>query len=1039
MLKKNFMLMTIQKRWVIVLLFALLAFFGYYSWKQLSIEAYPDIADVTSQVVTQVPGLAAEEVEQQITIPLERALNGMPGMHVMRSKSTFGLSMITLVFEDGVEDYWSRQRVQERIAEVDLPDGAVAELDPLTSPTGEIYRYIIESDQHSLRELTDLQYWVIIPRIKEVSGVADVSNFGGITTQFQVELDPHKLEQYNLALSEVVDAIEKNNANVGGSILNRGDLGYVVRGIGQISDLEDLGKIVVSSERGVPIFLQDLGELKYGNLERKGVFGYSDRSREYPESIEGIVLLLKHENPSVVLHGIQEAVEELNNEILPEGVHIHTFLDRTDLVDTTLTTVSTTLLEGMALVIIVLIIFLGSWKGALLVAITIPLSLLIAFILMHFTNIPANLLSLGAIDFGIIVDGAIVMMETILKKREDHPEEKLTEQSIAKRVKLVAKPILFATTIIITAYIPLFAFERVEKKLFTPMAFTVSYALIGALLVALFLIPGLGYSLYRKPQKIYHNRWLEKLTLKYAAVIDRIIHKPKKVLAVVLSVFAGAVFLTALVGKDFLPTLDEGSIWLQVNLPPGITIDRSKELSDTLRARTMKYPEVTYVAVQAGRNDDGTDPFTPSHFEVSVGIKPYKEWPRGKTKDDLIDELAQEYATLPGFTVGFSQPMIDGVMDKISGAHSELVVKVYGNDFKETRRIAEEVMEVLRAVPGATDLDIDQEPPLPQLQIQMDRDAIARYGLNVSDVTDLIEIAISGKAISQIYQEDRVYDITCKYKEEARDTPEKIAGLMLTSTTGAKIPLSQVADIKLSTGESTITREMNKRHLTVKLNLRGTDLSSFLKEAQRKIEEEVTYDHEKYHIKWGGQFENQHRAYSRLSVIVPLALALMFFLLYLAFGKFRQAGLVLAIVPLALFGGMLALNLRGMTLNVSSAVGFIALFGVAIQNGVIMVSHINDLRKGGETLYEAVTDGTRHRFRPVLMTATVAILGLFPASMATGIGSDVQRPLATVIVYGLMFSTIITLFALPVLYYLVEKKYVKDENELDKNDENERV
>ena len=1039
MLKKNFMLMTIQKRWVIVLLFALLAFFGYYSWKQLSIEAYPDIADVTSQVVTQVPGLAAEEVEQQITIPLERALNGMPGMHVMRSKSTFGLSMITLVFEDGVEDYWSRQRVQERIAEVDLPDGAVAELDPLTSPTGEIYRYIIESDQHSLRELTDLQYWVIIPRIKEVSGVADVSNFGGITTQFQVELDPHKLEQYNLALSEVVDAIEKNNANVGGSILNRGDLGYVVRGIGQISDLEDLGKIVVSSERGVPIFLQDLGELKYGNLERKGVFGYSDRSREYPESIEGIVLLLKHENPSVVLHGIQEAVEELNNEILPEGVHIHTFLDRTDLVDTTLTTVSTTLLEGMALVIIVLIIFLGSWKGALLVAITIPLSLLIAFILMHFTNIPANLLSLGAIDFGIIVDGAIVMMETILKKREDHPEEKLTEQSIAKRVKLVAKPILFATTIIITVYIPLFAFERVEKKLFTPMAFTVSYALIGALLVALFLIPGLGYSLYRKPQKIYHNRWLEKLTLKYAAVIDRIIHKPKKVLAVVLSVFAGAVFLTALVGKDFLPTLDEGSIWLQVNLPPGITIDRSKELSDTLRARTMKYPEVTYVAVQAGRNDDGTDPFTPSHFEVSVGIKPYKEWPRGKTKDDLIDELAQEYATLPGFTVGFSQPMIDGVMDKISGAHSELVVKVYGNDFKETRRIAEEVMEVLRAVPGATDLDIDQEPPLPQLQIQMDRDAIARYGLNVSDVTDLIEIAISGKAISQIYQEDRVYDITCKYKEEARDTPEKIAGLMLTSTTGAKIPLSQVADIKLSTGESTITREMNKRHLTVKLNLRGTDLSSFLKEAQRKIEEEVTYDHEKYHIKWGGQFENQHRAYSRLSVIVPLALALMFFLLYLAFGKFRQAGLVLAIVPLALFGGMLALNLRGMTLNVSSAVGFIALFGVAIQNGVIMVSHINDLRKGGETLYEAVTDGTRHRFRPVLMTATVAILGLFPASMATGIGSDVQRPLATVIVYGLMFSTIITLFALPVLYYLVEKKYVKDEKELDKNDENERV
>lgn len=1031
------MLLTIQKRWVIALLFGLLALFGYYSWKQLSIEAYPDIADVTSQVVTQVPGLAAEEVEQQITIPLERALNGMPGMHVMRSKSTFGLSMITIVFEDGVEDYWSRQRVQERIAEADLPDGAVAELDPLTSPTGEIYRYIIESDHHSLRELTDLQYWVVIPRIKEVAGVADVSNFGGITTQYQVELDPHKLEQFNIALGDVVEAIEKNNSNVGGSILNRGDLGYVVRGIGQITDLDDLGKIVVSSEKGVPIFLNDLGKVRFGNLERKGVLGYTDREREYPESIEGIVLLLKHENPSVVLKGIKEAVDELNNELLPEGVNIHTFMDRTELVDTTLNTVSTTLLEGMALVIIVLIVFLGNWRGALLVAITIPLSLLIAFVLMHFTDIPANLLSLGAIDFGIIVDGAIVMMETILKKREDHPDEELTESAIATRVKLVAKPILFATVIIITAYLPLFAFERVEKKLFTPMAFTVSFALFGALLVALFLIPGLGYALYKKPSKIYHNKWLERMTEKYSKAIIKLIKKPKKVLTAVLGIFAIAMGLTVMVGKDFLPTLDEGSIWLQVNLPPGITIDRSKELSDTLRARTMKYPEVTYIAVQAGRNDDGTDPFTPSHFEVSVGIKPYKEWPRGKTKNDLIDELAAEYETLPGFTVGFSQPMIDGVMDKISGAHSELVVKVYGNDFKETRRIGEELLELLKTIPGAVDLDIDQEPPLPQLQIHMDRDAIARYGLNVSDVNELIEIAISGKAVAQIYEGDRVYDITCKYKEEARNTPEKIASLMLTSATGAKIPLSQVADIKLSTGESTITREMNKRHLTVKLNLRGRDLSSFLKEAQRRIENEITYDHAKYHIKWGGQFENQNRAYARLAVIVPLALALMFFLLYLAFSKFRQAGLVLAIVPLALFGGMLALNLRGMTLNVSSAVGFIALFGVAIQNGVIMVSHINDLRNHGETLYEAVTDGARHRFRPVLMTATVAILGLFPASMATGIGSDVQRPLATVIVYGLMFSTIITLFALPVLYYMMERKYVDKNEQTDKSENNE--
>ncbi|MCT3805201.1 CusA/CzcA family heavy metal efflux RND transporter [Elizabethkingia anophelis] len=1025
---KQLLTLSIQKRWLMLALFLLLGFFGYYSWTKLSVEAYPDIADVTSQVVTQVPGLAAEEVEQQITIPLERSLNGLPGMHVMRSKSTFGLSIITMVFEDGVDDYWARQRIQERLSEVNLPYGAQPGLDPLTSPIGEVYRYIIESNNHSLRELTDLQNFVIIPRIKQVSGIADVTNFGGITTQFQIELDPHKLEQYGLSLSEVTETISKNNVSAGGSMLPRGDLSYVIRGIGLVKDLNDLGKIVVKTENGVPVFLNDVGTLKYGNLERKGILGYSDKKRNYSESVEGIVLLLRGQNPSQVLEGVHQAVDELNNKTLPPGVRIHPFLDRTDLVKTTLNTVSHTLTEGIVLVIIVLIIFLGSWRGALLVAITIPLSLLFAFILMHFTNIPANLLSLGAIDFGIIVDGAIVMLETILKKREDDPEEELEEKSITKRVIEVAKPIFFSTIIIITAYLPLFAFERVEKKLFTPMAFTVGYALFGALAVALLLIPGLAYVIYRKPQKLYHNKWLEKISVVYGKRIEKIMQAPKKVILPVSIVLATAGVLSYTVGKDFLPELDEGSIWLQVQLPPGISLAKAKEMSDTLRARTLKHSEITYMMVQAGRNDDGTDPWTASHFEVSVGIKPYKEWPKGKTKADLIQELAKDYKDMPGFTVGFSQPMIDGVMDKISGAHSELVVKVYGDDFKETRRIAENVLSTLDKTPGSADLAIDQEPPLPQLQIIANRDKIAQYGLNVSDVADLIEVALGGKAISQIFIGNKVYDISCRYTEDSRDTPDKIGNLMLTSASGAKIPLSQVAEVKLSTGESTITREMNKRHLTVKLNLRGRDLSSFLKEAQAKIEKDIKYDHEKYHIKWGGQFENQNRAYSRLAFIVPLALAIMFLLLYGAFGDFKQALVLMSIVPLALFGGMLALNIRGMSLNVSSAVGFIALFGVAIQNGVIMISHINDLRKKGHELKDSVIKGARDRFRPVLMTATVAVIGLFPASMATGIGSDVQRPLATVIVYGLMFSTILTLFVLPAIYYMAERRFGKKQN-----------
>ncbi|WP_288443529.1 CusA/CzcA family heavy metal efflux RND transporter [uncultured Chryseobacterium sp.] len=1030
---KKLLTISIQKRWLMLALFLLLGFFGYYSWTRLSIEAYPDIADVTSQVVTQVPGLAAEEVEQQITIPLERSLNGLPGMHVMRSKSTFGLSIITMVFDDGTDDYWARQRIQERLTDVELPYGAQPGLDPLTSPIGEVYRYIIESNNHSLRELTDLQKFIIIPRIKQVSGIADVTNFGGITTQFQIELDPHKLEQYGLSLSEVTETISKNNVSAGGSMLPRGNLAYVIRGIGLVKDLDDLGKIVVKTQNGVPVFLNDVGTLKYGNLERKGILGYTDRNRNYSESVEGIVLLLRGQNPSQVLEGVHEAIEELNNETLPPGVKIHPFLDRTDLVKTTLTTVSHTLTEGIVLVIIVLIVFLGSWRGAFLVAITIPLSLLFAFILMHFTNIPANLLSLGAIDFGIIVDGAIVMLETILKKREENSEETLEEKTITQRVIEVAKPIFFSTIIIITAYLPLFAFERVEKKLFTPMAFTVGYALLGALAVALLLIPGLAYVIYRKPQKIYHNKWLEKLSTAYGQSIEKIMQTPKRVLIPIMIVLVSAGILSYQVGKDFLPELDEGSIWLQVQLPPGISLAQSKEMSDTLRSRTLKHPEITYMMVQAGRNDDGTDPWTASHFEVSVGIKPYSEWPEGKTKADLIKELAADYKDMPGFTVGFSQPMIDGVMDKISGAHSELVVKVYGEDFKETRRIAENVLSTLNKIPGSADLAIDQEPPLPQLQIIANRDKIAQYGLNVADVADLIEVALGGKAISQIFIGNKVYDISCRYTEDSRDTPDKIGNLMLTSASGAKIPLSQVAEIKLSTGESTITREMNKRHLTVKLNLRGTDLSSFLKNAQDKIEKDIQYDHEKYQIKWGGQFENQNRAYSRLAFIVPLALAIMFLLLYGAFGDFRQALVLMSIVPLALFGGMLALNIRGMSLNVSSAVGFIALFGVAIQNGVIMISHINDLRKKGYELKQAAIKGAKDRFRPVLMTATVAVIGLFPASLATGIGSDVQRPLATVIVYGLMFSTILTLFVLPAIYFMAERRNEKQNLESHEN------
>ncbi|MEG2340650.1 MAG: CusA/CzcA family heavy metal efflux RND transporter [Odoribacter sp.] len=1017
---------AIHRRGLMFVLFVLLGVIGYYSWSKLAIDAYPDIADVTVQVVTQVPGLAAEEIEQQISIPIERAMNGMPSLKVMRSKNTFGLSTVILVFEDGVDDYWARQRVQERLIDVELPYDAVPGLNPLTSPTGEIYRYVVESQNHDLREITDLHKWVIIPRLKQVTGVADVSNYGGITTQFQIEIDPVKMEQYHISLADITDKIEKNNLSAGGSVLSHGDLSYVIRGIGLVKGLEDLGHIVVKTENGVPIYLNDIGKLKHGTLERKGVLGFTDATRDYSDGVEGIVQMLRHQNPSEVLEGVKTAVDELNNEILPKGVSIHPFMDRTDLVNTTLHTVSRTLIEGIVLVFLVLILFLGSWRGAVLVVVTIPFALLIAFILMKVTNIPANLLSLGAIDFGIIVDGAIVMMETILKKRESNPDRELSKEDIIKRASEVARPIFFSTLIIITAYLPLFSFEHIEKKMFTPMAYTVGYALIGALAVALLLIPGLAFLAYRMPRKSYKNRWLEKLTATYHRQITRIVDTPQRIITPLLVILIGAGVLSFTVGKDFLPPLDEGSIWIQVQLPPGVSIEKSKEMGAELRNVLKKFDEVSYVMTQVGRDDEGAEAFSLSHIECGVGLKPYHTWESGRTKAELIEAMDAELKKVPGLSIGFSQPIIDMVMDQIAGSHSDLAVKIYGDDLQQARHIAEQVEQTLKTVPGAVDVAIDQEPPLPQLQIIADREQIAQYGLNVSDVTELIELAIGGKSISQIFVGSKSYDVICRYNEHYRNTPDKIGSLMLTTEEGVKIPLSQVTQIKMTTGASTITREMNERHLTVRVNLRGVDLTNFLNEANKAIDKNVKYDHEKVHLKWAGQFENQNRAYARLAIIIPLALAIMLLLLIISTGKLRQAATLMCVVPLALFGGMLALNVRGMTLNVSSAVGFIALFGVAIQNGVIMISHINHLRREGEDLKSAVIDGVRHRLRPILMTASVAILGLLPASLSTGIGSDVQRPLATVIVYGLLFATIITLYILPALYYMVESRHLKN-------------
>ena len=1014
----RFVALCLWRRKLVWLIAVLIGVYGYVSWKQLDIEAYPDIADVTSQVITQYPGHAAEEIEEQVTIPLEGELTGIPGLQVMRSNSTFGLSLITLVFQDGVDDYWARQRIQERISRVDLPPGASPGLDPLTSPIGEIYRYTLESSFRDERELKEIQDWTVTPVLKQVTGVADVTNFGGETTQFQLIVDPAKLAQYNVALKQVTDAIQANNANAGGSIVVRGEQGYVVRGIGLIRSLEDLGNIVILQKNGTPVFLKNLGTLQLGALERHGILGKDNN----PDSVSGIVLLLRGMNPSIVLEGLHKQVDALNHGILPPDVRLVPYLDRTELVHTTVHRVSRTLVEGMSLVLLVLILFLGNWRGALIVAITIPFSLLFAFILMHFTNIPANLLSLGAIDFGIIVDASIVVMENILRTREEHPDTKLTEREARTSAVQVARPIFFATLIIITAYLPLFAFQRVEKKLFSPMAYVVGYSLLGALLMALAIIPGLALVTYQRPRKIFHNPALTYLSDVYERTIRDVTNHPWHAIVPGIIAAVVAVVLSITIGKEFLPYLDEGTIWLQVELPPGLSLPKAISMANELRAATLEFPEISTIVTQLGRNDEGTDPWTPSHIESFVGLKPYSTWPHGETKQDLIKKLADRYTRIPGVSVGFSQPMIDGVNDKISGAHSDLVIKVYGADFGEMRRICASIVDVLGRIPGAADVTINQEPPLPQIQVKVDREAAARFGINIADVAELIESGIGGKAVSTLFLGERKYDIAVRFPESVRGSPDAISSLTVTLPSGARIPLSQVAQVTTGTGESTITREMGRRHITVRLNLRGRDLSSFLKEAQEKIAQNVKFDPTKYQLEWGGQFENQQRAQRRLALIIPGVLALIFVLLYSAFGTIRHSAMILTIVPVALLGGLIGLYARGMTINVSSAVGFIALFGVAVQNGVIMVANLNHQRDAGLELDDAVVVGARQRFRPVLMTATVAALGLLPAALARGVGSDVQRPLATVIVGGLATATLLTLLVLPAIYLLVERR-----------------
>lgn len=1018
---------ALAQRFLSLGLGGLLIGIGIWAYTQLKIEAYPDVGDTEVEVITKYPGRAADEVEQAITIPVERALNNVPHVLDRRSKTIFGLSTLRLTFAEGTSDYLARQLVLEKLRDADLPDGIEPELAPIWSPVGEVFRYIVTGPaQYTQTDLRTLQDWVVQPRLLQVPGVSDIVNFGGLVKQFHIIIDPAALQKYKVTLAQVGTAVQANNVNTGGNILPLGGQGLAVRGIGRITSPDDIGKIVITAVNGVPVFIKDVASVEVNALPPTGILGYKDNNRniDVNEGVQGLVLMRRGENPSEVLDRVKEKVKEINETALPPGVTLLTTYDRSDLVANTLETVSHTLLEGVTIVVIVLIFFLGNIRTALVVALTIPLSLLFAFIAMHLTGIPANLLSLGAIDFGIIVDGAVVMAENIVRRLGSAtPSEKDrgTLWIVLDAAREVEREIFFAVMIIVLAYLPLFTLQRVEGKLFSPMAYTMSYAILGSMLVALTLIPVFLSFVLRKGVKERENPVFRALRKGYDVLIEHIINFRWYVAGASLVLVIGSLVLASHLGTEFLPELDEGSFNIRCILPAGITLADAKREIDVARSLIAESPEVSLVVSQLGRNDDGTDPYGPNRTEMLVGLKPYNTWKSGRVKADLLREIKDRLEkNIPGAVIAFSQPILDNVTEAVTGSVADLAVIITGDDLKLMRAKADTILNIVKSIPGASEFGIEQEGNQAQLSIIVNRDAAARFGIAVADVQNVIEMAIGGKSVSTLYEGERRFDIVIRYPERVRSTVTDIGNLMLTSPSGQLVRLRDVCTIDIDDGPTIIARNDGRRQVSVRTNVRGRDQGSFVAEAQQKVTAALQLPHG-YDIEWGGQFENLERARKRLTMVIPVTIAIVFVVLFMLFKQVKYAAIVLMNVPFALIGGIAALMIRGFNFNVSAGVGFVSLFGVAVMSGVLLVSHINLIRiEDGTDLREAVIHGARTQLRPVLMMMTVALLGLIPAAMATGIGSDVQRPLATVIVGGLASSMVLTMLAIPAIYYIVE-------------------
>jgi len=1039
---KGILAFSLKNKYFVFFATLLLVIYGVITFKNMPIEAFPDVTNTEITIITQWPGRSAEEVEKFVTIPIELSMNPVQRKTSLRSTTIFGLSVVKLIFDDDVQDSYARQQVNSLLHNADLPENVDPDVQPPTGPTGEVFRYTLESNFRDSRELKTLQNWVVDRELRSVPGVADIVSFGGKVKTYEIQVNPLVLNNLGITPLDVYNAVSKSNINIGGDVIKKNSQAYVVRGIGLLNDINEIRNIIVENNNGIPVLVKDVADVQISNLPRLGEVGRTDgidsagqprKYRNNPDAVESIVLMRKGENPDHVIAGIKTAVNRLNTQVLPADTRMNSFYNREDLIKYATHTVLHNLVEGIILVTLIVSLFMFNWRTTLIVSIIIPLSLLFSFICLNYMGMSANLLSLGAIDFGIIIDGAVIMVEGLFvvldKRAHEVGMERFNHLSklgmIRRRGGELAKAIFFTKIIIITALLPIFSFQKVEGKLFSPLAYTLGFALLGALIFTLTLVPVLVNVLLRKNVKEKHNPIVHFLTAIVMGIFKFNFKNKRLCLIVTTIVIAIGLYAFKFLGTEFLPELNEGSIWVRATLPYSISLDTSMAKAEQMRAIMIKFPQVRRIMSQTGRPDDGTDVAGFYNNEFGVSLYPQEEWNPKISKEELIDTMSKALSVIPGADLNFSQPIMDNVEEAVSGVKGSICVKVYGDSLDYMEEQSTKVYNVLKKIEGIDDLGVIRNIGQPELDIDLDQSRMALYGVSTADANAVIEMAIGGKAVTQLYEGIRKFDIRIRFPEQFRMTQDDIGNLLVPTLSGAKVPVHEIATITQKTGPCLIFRDDNRRYSAVKFSVRGRDMGSAIAEAQQKVDQVIQLKRG-YSMVWQGDFENQQRASKRLAQVVPISLLLIFLLLFVMFGNLKDAGLVFLNVPTAVVGGILALLITGTNFSISAGIGFIALFGICILTGVLLITafkrNLEMIKQSESPLYTSIKLGVNELIRPVMMTALMATIGLLPAAISTGIGSESSRPLARVVIGGLICATVFSLLVFPLVFFWSYRK-----------------